>query len=296
MAAKNFKSISNTSNGNHEDSQTTVLTSENIDCQQLPENHFKLKYKEIVAHNIELEKVVQKQKLEMDDIVATNNKFISILAHDLRSPFSAILGVLGLLTDNLKTYNSTQIERYIGIASNSANNTLRLLDNLLVWIISQHQGVNIKPIEINLNNLLLEEIENVTISANQKQITLQHCLAPDLVVTADEQMVKTIIRNLITNAIKYTEPFGVITVSAIEIHQYVEIAIEDNGIGVSFEAQKNLFKIDSFHSTIGTQNEKGVGLGLLICKDFVEMNGGTIWLESEQGKGSEFKFTLPHNL
>lgn len=292
--AKNFKPAKNATHGKNGKSKPSDQTTIIVDNKKISDNYFMQKLKETEAHSLHLEMLIQQQKKELTDIITTNNKFISILAHDLRSPFNSILGVLQLVKENLKTYNVSEIERYISIATSSANNTLNLLDNLLVWIVSQHQGENFNPVKIDLHNLLLEEIENLKVSANQKQIKLIESVAPDLYVTADLQMVKTIIRNLITNAIKFTANFGRITVNAIENNKYVEIAIEDNGIGISFEAQKELFKIDSFHSTIGTKNERGGGLGLLICKDFVEMHGGKIWIESEPGKGSEFKFTLPH--
>jgi len=142
--------------------------------------------------------------------------------------------------------------------------------------------------------LLKDEIESINTSARQKQITLNHSIAPNLNIAADIQMVRTILRNLISNAIKYTNTGGKITISASERKQYVEIAVKDNGIGISFEALRNLFKIDGFHSKAGTNNEKGTGLGLLLCKEFIEMHGGDIRVESAQGRGSKFIFTLPH--
>jgi signal transduction histidine kinase len=292
--SKDLKSAKNTSPGRNGKSKPSAETPTIADNKKNSDNYYMLRLKEIEAHNIQLEELVQKQKRELTEIITTHNKFISILAHDLRSPFSSILAALDILTKNIKEYDILVVERYIKIATNSANNTLSLLDNLLVWIISQHQGDNFNPVKIDLHNLLLEEIENLTSTADQKHISLVQNIAEDLKITADRQMVKTILRNLINNAIKYTHNFGLITISAMENNQYVEIAIEDNGIGISFEAQKELFKIDSFQSTIGTKNERGTGLGLIICKDFVDKHGGNIWIESEPGKGSEFKFTLPH--
>jgi signal transduction histidine kinase len=294
LNSKNLKHVRNTPHGRNGKIKPPAETSTIAENKKNSDNYYILRLKEIEAHNKQLEELTQKQKKELTDIITTHNKFISILAHDLRSPFGSILAVLELIAKNLKEFDLSEAERYIKIAKNSANNTLSLLDNLLVWIISQHQGDNFNPVKIDLHNLLLEEIENLTSIADQKQISLVQNIAKDLKITADLQMVKTILRNLITNAIKYTHNYGVITISAMENNQYVEIAIEDNGIGISFEAQKDLFKIDSFQSTIGTNSERGTGLGLLICKDFIEKHGGNIWIESEPGKGSEFKFTLPH--
>ena len=244
--------------------------------------------------NTSLELLVEQRTSKLVEIVSTNAKFLSIIAHDLRSPFSSIIGILELLKMSLNEFSKTEIEEYVNIVYSSANNTLTLLDNLLVWAVSQNKEKNFKPVKINLYELLREEIENLKTLASQKQITLSQTIKPDLNVTADLQMVKTILRNLISNAIKYTNIKGEIIVDAAEVKQYVEIAIKDNGIGMSKEDQKKLFKIDSFHSTPGTHDEKGTGLGLLLCKEFVELHGGNIRIESEAGKGCRFSFTLPH--
>jgi signal transduction histidine kinase len=244
--------------------------------------------------NTSLELLVEQRTAKLVEIVSTNAKFLSIIAHDLRSPFSSIIGILELLKMSLKEFNKNEIEEYVNIVYNSANNTLTLLDNLLVWAVSQNKEKNFKPIKINLYELLREEIDNLKTLASQKQITLRHTIKPDLNVTADIQMAKTILRNLISNAIKYTNIKGEIVIDAAEVKQYVEIAIKDNGIGMSKEDQKKLFKIDSFHSTPGTHDEKGTGLGLLLCKEFVELHGGNIRINSETGKGSRITFTLPH--
>jgi signal transduction histidine kinase len=197
---------------------------------------------------------------------------------------------------SLNEFNKSQIEEYIDMVYNSANNTLILLDNLLVWAVSQNKEHNFKPVKINLYELLREEIENLKTLASQKQIAISHTIKPGLNVTADLQMVKTILRNLINNAIKYTNINGEITINASELKQFVEVTVKDNGIGISADNKKKLFKIDTFHSTPGTHDEKGTGLGLLLCKEFVELHGGNIRIESEAGKGSRFAFTLPHYL
>ena len=253
-----------------------------------------IRLQEMEEVNTSLELLVEQRTNKLVEIVSTNAKFLSIIAHDLRSPFSSIIGILELLKMSLKEFDKNEIEKYVEIVYNSANNTLTLLDNLLIWAVSQNKEKNFKPIKINLYELLREEIESLKTIASQKQITLRHSVKPDLNVTADIQMVKTILRNLISNAIKYTNVNGEIIIDANEVKQYVEIAIKDNGVGISSEDQRKLFKIDAFHSTPGTQDEKGTGLGLLLCKEFVELHGGNIRIESEAGKGSRFLFTLPH--
>jgi len=279
---------------NDSDSKSLSMPVSESGSDTAVEKKLLLRLREMEELNTGLELLVEQRTSKLVEIVSTNAKFLSIIAHDLRSPFSSILGILELLKMSLKELDKNEIEKYIEIVYNSANNTLTLLDNLLVWALSQNKEKNFKPIKINLYELLREEIENLKTLASQKQITLRHSVKPDLNVTVDIQMVKTILRNLINNAIKYTNVNGEIIIDANEVNQYIEIAIKDNGIGISAEDQRKLFKIDAFHSTPGTHDEKGTGLGLLLCKEFVELHGGNIRIESEAGKGSRFAFTLPH--
>ncbi len=253
-----------------------------------------VRLREMEELNTRLELQIEQRTSQLIEIVSTNKKFLSIIAHDLRSPFSSIIGILELLKMSLKEFNRDEVEEYINIVYNSANNTLVLLDNLLLWAVSQNKEKNFIPVKINLYDLLHEEIESLKTLAMQKQITMSHGIEPGLNVSADLQMVKTIFRNLINNAIKYTHAYGKIVITAVENKQFVEVSVNDNGIGISDDERKNLFKIDSLLSTPGTRNEKGTGLGLLLCKEFVELHGGNIRVESEAGKGSRFSFTLPH--
>lgn len=258
------------------------------------EKNLRIRLRELEETNISLKLLVEQRTSKLIDIVSTNGKFLSIVAHDLRSPFSSIIGILELLKLSLKEFNKEEIEEYINIVYNSANNTLSLLDNLLKWAVSQNKEKNFNPVKINLYELLREEVESIRTSARQKQIAISHSIEPGMNVTADIQMVRTILRNLINNAIKYTNINGEIKINACELNKFVEVTVIDNGIGISAENKRKLFKIDAFHSTPGTHNEKGTGLGLLLCKEFVELHGGSIRIESEAGKGSNFSFTLPH--
>lgn len=244
--------------------------------------------------NSRLENLVIAKSNLLAETVATNAKFVSILAHDLRSPFSSILGVLEILKVSLSECNVTEMERYIDMAEDSANRTLSLLENLLVWTISQNKEKNFNPIKTDLFEIVSEEVENSYASAKQKQISLAHSIEPGLYANADIQILKTILRNLIGNAIKYSKEGGEITISASEKSNFIEISVQDNGIGIPASIQKDLFKSHELQSTLGTHNEQGTGLGLLLCKEFVTMHNGTIRVESEQGKGSRFFFTIPH--
>ena len=258
------------------------------------DNHFQLRLQEIEKLNAHLERLLEEGAAKLTETVATNSKFISIIAHDLRSPFVSILGVLEVLKDSLNEHDISDVEEYITMVSNSTTRTLILLDNLLAWTVLQNKEKTFSPVKINVHELVGEEIENIKISADQKQIQLSQFIAPDITISGDIQMVRTIVRNLLSNALKYTGAGGLIFVKATEGDSMVEISVKDNGMGISSEAQKELFKTNVFHSTDGTNHEHGTGLGLLLCKEFVEMHGGVIHIESETGKGCELTFTLPH--
>ncbi|MBN2348154.1 MAG: HAMP domain-containing histidine kinase [Bacteroidales bacterium] len=289
-----LKSVKNTAKSKHRNSKSPDKSNVISDTGSATGNIKKLNLQEINKFNFYLENLVEKQSKELIDVIATNTKFISIIAHDLRSPFISILNLMDIVKENLHDKSIDTIENYINLAADSAKRTLKLLDDLLDWTISQNKERNFNPVKINLYELLEAEFMNHNTSAIQKQITLEHSVAPGLNVTADLQMVKTILRNLISNAIKFTNTGGKIIVSAIEIKPFVEIAVKDNGIGISSQDQKELFNIQKLRSTAGTNNEKGTGLGLLLCKEFVDIHNGNILVESAPGKGCEIKFTLPH--
>jgi len=291
----NFKSLPNISGRKNGSAQPSGRISVSVDADKLPAENLILRLQEMEERNACLEKVIGQQTKQLTKVVATHAKFISIIAHDLRSPFHSILGALELVKMKLEDYRIASVESYINMASNSAIKTLNLLDNLLTWTISQHGDKSFNPVEINLRELMAEEIEYISTSAVQKQLSLDQSIAPSLIVIADVQMVKIILRNLLSNAVKFTNPGGNITVSASDQGKFVNIQVSDTGIGISKEIRKTLFKADRFHSTAGTHNEKGTGLGLLLCKEFVETQGGKIRIQSQPGKGSKINFTLPRS-
>jgi len=257
-------------------------------------NNLALRLQEMAEINYQLENLVLKGTKELNEVTETHNKFISILAHDLRSPFNTILGSLELLKTILASDITDDIKTCVNIAYNSAKRTLTLLDNLLAWSILQNKENCLNIVRIDLYKLFLEEIECIGPSAGQKKIKVYHSITPGLSVCADLERIKIIIRNLLSNAVKFTGTEGRIMISAFENKQFVEISIEDNGTGISPDIMKSLFTSShKLRSTRGTQNETGTGLGLLLCKEVVEKQGGKIRAESE-GKGSKFTFTLPH--
>lgn len=273
-------------------SESMSLYSELSDINS-PENKLLLRIKEMEEFNHTLQNIIKEGKAHLAEVETANAKFMSIMAHDLRNPFQVIIGILDILSLNLESYSYPEIDHLIQVAMKASNGTLALLENLFTWSVSQNIEKKFNPVKINLYEIITAELELVHTSAILKQISLTHSIKPDAYATADFEMVKTIFRNLIGNAIKYSNTRGSISIAAREIDQFVEIEIIDNGIGISMKNLKNLFRIDALHSTMGTNNEHGTGFGLLFCKEFVEIHGGEIWVESERGKGSIFKFTLP---
>jgi signal transduction histidine kinase len=188
------------------------------------------------------------------------------------------------------------VESYLELIDQSAQNTFKLLENLLAWAKTQTGKIEFNPQKIALEDIVDEVLSVLSISAKNKNIDIQVDLKQETIV-ADRNMLNTVLRNLISNAIKYTNRDGVIVIytNSIKVNNrpFVTITVEDNGVGIPQEDQNKIFNIEGNYSTIGTEEEKGTGLGLLLCKEFVEKHNGQIWCESEDNKGSRFKFTLP---
>jgi len=236
---------------------------------------------------------LKESEQQLKELNTTKDKLFSIIAHDLRTPFTNIIGLTGLLIDNSIDFEES--EKYIKILNSSAKNTLILLDNLLNWAKSQTGQLIFKPEKIIISNVIQEIIALNKLHSDTKSISVSYTSSNDLEVFADVNMLRTVLRNLISNAIKFTNTGGHVNIKSILKNNHVEISISDNGIGMNEEKHKFLFEIISNTTTLGTANENGSGLGLVLCKEFVNKNGGTIWAESEEGKGSCFKFTLPLN-
>ncbi|MDA3911107.1 MAG: transporter substrate-binding domain-containing protein [Bacteroidales bacterium] len=249
-----------------------------------------------ISERKKAELLLKERESQLRELNSTKDKLFSIIAHDLRSPFNVILGFTEQLIENIKDFELAESEKYLQIINLSAKNTLVLLDNLLHWSKTQ-TGKNIyKPEKIHLSEIVREILELSKSLAKIKDISLEYTYNEDFEVYADVNMLKTILRNLISNAIKYTHSNGKIVISAVQNQNNIEITVTDNGVGMSEENRSKLFKIDTNITTPGTANEKGSGLGLILCKEFVEKHGGKIWAESEEGKGSTFYFTLSCNV
>lgn len=239
---------------------------------------------------------LQEYSEQLKELVATKDKFFSIIAHDLKSPFNSILGLSEIIKNDAKHLDIAAIEQYASIIHSTSNNTFKLLENLLDWARIQQSQMPFQPVSFILKSIANEVIELSNEKANSKMIAIINYIPDNLIVVADKNMIRTILRNLISNALKFTSANGKVGIKAQSIDNNVEISIEDTGIGIKKEDIKKIFKIGSNFSKRGTENEKGTGLGLLLCKEFVEKHGGQIWVESEDGKGSEFKFRLPNHL
>jgi signal transduction histidine kinase/ligand-binding sensor domain-containing protein len=240
-----------------------------------------------------LEKTVAIKTAELSELNASKDKFFSIIAHDLKNPFNAIIGISELLKEEIESGDPAGIEEHAALINNSAVQTSRLLENLLEWANSQTGKILFNPAPIKLSELLNEELSILNDMAARKNIELKSSIADNLTIMADKNMIKTVLRNLISNAIKFTHNNGKVEVQAILDNNQVEVAVSDSGIGMTKETMAKLFRIDANLSTRGTENEKGTGLGLFLCKEFIQKHGGKIWVESEPGKGSIFKFMLP---
>ncbi len=230
---------------------------------------------------------------ELKNLNATKDKFFSIIAHDLKNPFITILGFAELLLADFEELTDEEKKYYVEEMKKSAEISHALLQNLLQWSRTQTGRIEYNPQKISLNQIVEQNFSLLKLTAAKKNIALESSIGSDIILSADEDMTDTVIRNLLTNAVKFTSSGGKVSVKAAKINGFVEIRICDTGVGIDEETKSRLFKLDSAISTAGTSNEKGTGLGLIICKEFIEKHGGKIWVESEAGNGSTFIFTLP---
>jgi PAS domain S-box-containing protein len=242
----------------------------------------------LTAHN-----ELQVKNEQLRELNANKDKFFSIISHDLRSPFTALLGYIDVLGKQVEHVSRMALKEYIAKLSVSAERLYALLENLLTWSRLQRGAMEYVPEQFDFKEIVDDMVELFTSNAEQKQIGLSSAVQETLVAYADYAMVNTIMRNLISNALKFTPTGGNITISARYDTHDVEVAVSDTGNGMSPETMAKLFRVDVHPTTTGTAGETGTGLGLILCQDLVQKNGGKIWVESEVGKGTTFRFTLP---
>lgn len=274
------------------DIKSVLISAENIYIQ---DKRYRFTVLTDITKLRKIESELKKQNKELLSLNAEKDKFFSIIAHDLRSPFNSFLGLTQIMANEINTLTMPELQRIAVNMEKSANNLYNLLENLLQW--SQiHQGLTIfNPTEIQLITLINTCVENMHDVAINKNIEIIVDINEEINfnVTGDENMLKTVIRNLISNAIKFTNTNGAIRIKAEKDINQTIITVTDNGIGMTKENIVKLFKLEESYSSNGTENEKGTGLGLLLCKEFIEKHRGKIWVESEKGSGSSFYFSLP---
>lgn len=240
------------------------------------------------------ETIADKNK-KLTELNATKDRLFRIISHDLKSPVSSLVSFTDLINENYSQFDEQTIRELLFNMNKSAKEGLRLLENLLDWARSQTGSLAFYPEDLDLVEFTYESIELLMTAASVKNIQIKISIPLGLIVYADRNLTAAILRNLISNAIKYTPVDGEIVVDAVSrsSKSMVEISVMDNGIGIAKENLSRVFQLDEQFTTPGTNDEKGTGLGLMICKEFVEKQGGIIKVESEVGKGSKFSFTLP---
>jgi signal transduction histidine kinase/predicted negative regulator of RcsB-dependent stress response len=242
--------------------------------------------------NITNENLAQSET-ELKKTVQTKDKLFSIIAHDLRSPFTALVGLTGVLATQVSTMDSNEVKEYGTLINESSQKLLDLIDNLLHWSRSQTGKLKLNPKELDVSVLVDDVVSILSLQASAKGIEIENRIPKNTKVLADSETTATVVRNIISNAIKFTQQHGQIAVETSSDNGLVEISITDNGIGISPENLSKLFKIEQSYSTKGTEQEAGTGLGLVVCKEFVEKNSGSIDAVSKEGAGTTFIIRLP---
>ncbi len=251
---------------------------------------------QLVSQNTEIlqqKNILEKQKHELTELNATKDKFFSIIAHDLRSPITTLISLSEVLRTDMDLLDTLQQEEILQSLHDLSRNYLRLLDNLLQWARVQSGRMVPEPVDFNLEEAIQDVMVFYKPYALDKQIKLSALNITPFNVLADKNMIRVVLRNLISNAIKFTQPGGEVQVIMIPKENNVEITVQDNGLGMSPEVLENLFRLDKAQTSLGTSGEKGTGLGLHLCQEFVGLNKGTLKVESLKGFGSVFRFTIP---
>ena len=246
-----------------------------------------------ISEQKESEEKIQNINIELAEINATKDKFFSIISHDLRSPLSGLMQILFIITEDYDSLPNEERLQMITDVANTSKKTYELMENLLEWSSIQTGTIPFYPQKLTLLSLInnLEELYNQNLKS--KKITLNINVDPEISVFADKKMAETILRNLISNAIKFTYPNGTVSVSSEPGNDFVVTKVIDTGVGIKAEKISELFMVDKVQSTPGTAKETGTGLGLILCKELVEKQNGKMWVESKVNEGTTFYFTLP---
>lgn len=251
-----------------------------------------LRVKTQIALKKSKDQLLEKNR-ELQQLNAAKDKFFSIISHDLKSPFQGLIGLTELLHEDINSMGKDDIHEFAKMIHESARNLLNLLENLLEWAVLEQNKQHCEPEKTDLANVIEKSIKLFHANITAKNITLNNTVEKPLLAWVDKNMIDTVIRNLLSNAIKYTPEDGQIELTADRNETGIILSISDSGIGMNEKTRKQLFRIGETTSQPGTNNEKGTGLGLLICEELVHKNNGFIDVKSAPGKGSTFTITLP---
>ncbi len=236
---------------------------------------------------------INAQNDQLRQLNATKDKFFSIISHDLRNPITSVLMMAEILKYSTDKMSPEEVNQKIDVIIDAIKRLFDLFENLLRWSKTQTGKIKYNPELANLNAIVKKIFNLLSFHAESKNIRLTSDMPEESTVFADKNMLETVLRNLTSNAVKFTKNGGEVSISAEISDNNVLISVKDNGIGISASDMEKLFRIEGNFKTRGTANEQGSGLGLILCKEFIEIHGGRIWAESHYGKGSEFKFTIP---
>lgn len=236
---------------------------------------------------------LKKINQELEKAIATKDMFFSIMAHDIKNPLWATMGCAETLAKEVDDFDKDEIRELSDVIFRSSTHLMDLLENLLLWSKTQTGTEDFKPQTINLYQVVTKACNVLTESAKSKNIQIHFEIEEDLTMNADENMITTIIRNLVQNGIKFTHHGGSVKVSAKNLAEHLELKVTDSGVGMKPESVEKLFKIEAHHSTKGTDSEKGTGLGLILCKEFVDQHKGSISVQSELNVGTTFALKFP---
>ena len=239
------------------------------------------------------EQKIQKINEELKELNATKDTFFSIIAHDLKSPFQGLLGYSQILSTEYSTLNEEEKLFFIQSIYDLSKSAFTLLENLLIWSRIQTGKIVFNPDVFNLQEEIMPTVEMLMQVASNKNILVECQIHGKTLVQADKNMIQTVVRNLVSNAIKFTNPDGKVIISSRQNGKFIEVSVEDTGVGIRRENLDKIFKSGAVVSTKGTANEEGTGLGLILCTEMIKMHGGKIWAESKLGKGSKFIFQIP---
>jgi len=236
---------------------------------------------------------LDEQKRKLEELNATKDKFFTIIAHDLKNPFNTVIGLTELLKERFDTYETSKVKEFIDQIFIFSNNIYHLLEDLLEWAKVQTGKLKVNREKTDIFELVNETYNLYREKARNKNIKLISTVDIGTYAFIDKYMVNTVIRNLVSNAIKFTYNGGEVCINTYTKGDFIHVSVKDNGVGIAKNDLENVFSIGSNYSTPGTDQESGTGLGLIICKEFIEKNGGVIQVQSEINKGAEFVFSLP---